>query len=328
MSQRLPSDNPLIVSYLTLRRVVGWVAVLLPVVLLISNAFFTKDFKIYVSSRIFVFSNWPGSVSGYYYTSMRDVFVGSLCALGVFLIGYNGYDRADRWITNLAGVCAIGVALCPTKPSGAASQLQIDIGIVHVVFAISVITLMGVMALRFAKTGPGNKERPLKERVRVGLGFGNTWPDDNDDERIRRKKRSNVVYRFCGFLILLCVASGIGQNFLPTSIKKIQPWLFWIETIAILAFGLSWFVKGRALLPIRRRQTLSRAQVVPDAEAVKAAVKVRQLHKQADELAAAAANPTRQAVTQLVGSGESVGGVASQLGISPQRASELTAEVS
>ena len=47
---------------------------------------------------------------------MRNIFIGTLCALGVFLAAYEGYDDVDRWITNVAGFGAIGVALCPTKP--------------------------------------------------------------------------------------------------------------------------------------------------------------------------------------------------------------------
>jgi len=35
------------------------------------------------------------SISSYYYTDMRDVLVGSLCAIGVFLWSYRGYDDPD-----------------------------------------------------------------------------------------------------------------------------------------------------------------------------------------------------------------------------------------
>jgi hypothetical protein len=56
-------------------------------------------------------------MSGYYYTGMHNIFVGALCALGVFLVAYNGYDDLDRWITNIAGAAAIIVALFPTKPA-------------------------------------------------------------------------------------------------------------------------------------------------------------------------------------------------------------------
>jgi hypothetical protein len=70
VSQRSPERNELIVSYMLLRQVVGWIGTLLPIVLIVGNA---------ISST----TPRPGSMSGYYYTDMRNVFVGALCALVV-----------------------------------------------------------------------------------------------------------------------------------------------------------------------------------------------------------------------------------------------------
>ena len=92
-------ENQLVISYTLLRQVVGWIGTLLPIVLLAGLAISSTQSR-------------PDSMSGYYYTDMRNVFVGALCALGAFLGAYDGYDDLDRWITNIAGFCAVGVAFC------------------------------------------------------------------------------------------------------------------------------------------------------------------------------------------------------------------------
>ena len=58
------------------------------------------------------------------------------------------------------------------------------------------------------------------------------------------------------------------------------------------------------------------------------AQEVRQLRREADELAAAAATRTGRAAAELVARGLSVRDVAALLGISPQRVSQLTARAS
>jgi len=54
------------------------------------------------------------SISAYYYSPMKSVLVGSLCAMGVFMIAYPGYDRFDSTVTLIGGAGAIAAALLPT----------------------------------------------------------------------------------------------------------------------------------------------------------------------------------------------------------------------
>lgn len=53
------------------------------------------------------------SLSAYYHTDMRDVFVGVLFAVGTFLYLYKGFTRLENGALNLAGIFLVGVALFP-----------------------------------------------------------------------------------------------------------------------------------------------------------------------------------------------------------------------
>ena len=205
LQRRTTQTNELVISYLLLRKTVGWIGMLLPFVLIVGNVVMS-------ASR-------PDSMSGYYYTPMRNVFVGALCALGVFLIAYDGYDNVDRWITNIAGLGAIGVAFCPTKPSGPLSTAQNVVGDIHVFFAAVTFTALGLMALRFTKGC----------QVRL----------------------ETTAYQACGSVILACVVLAAVSNLLPSADFASWPVLFILEATAVVAFGISWFVKGKTILPAR-----------------------------------------------------------------------------
>lgn len=60
---------------------------------------------------------WQESISGYYYTPARGVFVGTLVAVGLVLIVIKGEGREDLYL-NLAGMLAPVVAFVPTTVVG------------------------------------------------------------------------------------------------------------------------------------------------------------------------------------------------------------------
>jgi hypothetical protein len=228
VDQTSADENQLVISYTLLRQVVGWIGTLLPIVLLVGVAISSTQAR-------------PDSMSGYYYTDMRNVFVGALCALGAFLGAYDGYDDLDRWITNIAGFCAIGVAFCPTKPTvcvpgphacPASSVAQLStgqqvVGDIHVFFAVTTFVMLGLMALRFAKGGKTASGQDATGR--------------------------NPIYRASGVTILSCVLLAVLSNLLPTSVNAHWPLLFIFEAVAVFSFGVSWFVKGRTMEGIRNR---------------------------------------------------------------------------
>jgi hypothetical protein len=229
VDQTSADENQLVISYTLLRQVVGWIGTLLPIVLLVGVAISSTQAR-------------PDSMSGYYYTDMRNVFVGALCALGAFLGAYDGYDDLDRWITNIAGFCAVGVAFCPTKPTvcvpgpqvcPASSVAQLStgqqvVGDIHVFFAVTTFVMLGLMALRFAKGG--KTPPPAQDSI-----------------------RENWIYCASGITILSCVLLAVLSNLLPASVNAHWPLLFIFEAVAVFSFGVSWFVKGRTMEGIRNR---------------------------------------------------------------------------
>jgi hypothetical protein len=206
MDQCTAEGDGLIISYMVLRRAVGWIGTLLPVVLVVGNALF--------------YTSQPDSMSGYYYTHMRNIFVGTLCAQGVFLWAYRGHSDADNRITNVAGVASILVALFPTKPAVPhLSTSQEVVGTLHLIFAAVTFIALAWMAWRFAGA----------------------------DGEPRHYRRENRVYRASSIMILTCIALVPVSDQLPASVKAQVPFVLILESIAVFAFGVSWFVKGQAI---------------------------------------------------------------------------------
>jgi hypothetical protein len=207
-----PTDS-LVLSYLELRKSIGLIGMLLPLIVSIG--------KILIDSPGIL-----GSISAYYYSLMGGVFVGSLCAIGVFLWAYRGYDMRDVIAGHVAGVAAVGVALFPTAPEGgAASFEQSAVSAAHATFAaIFFLTLAYFTLFLFRKT-------------------------HTDGVMTQMKRVRNIVYGICGVLILVCISLIAASHFLPADspILALHP-TFWLESIAIIAFGISWFVKGEAIL--------------------------------------------------------------------------------
>jgi hypothetical protein len=216
--QRSPAANALIINYKYLRKAVGWIGILLPFVLLVGN--------IVISGEL------PGSVSGYYlHGDAERSRRGPLRSRRV-LTAYAGYDELDRWITNLAGLVALGVAFFPTSHPFFHPKI---IGDFHYFFAAASMISLALMALQFIKTAPGDKQTLHKElwRLLSALWVAELVPDDKPRKRMR-----NRIYRICAWAILVFVVLGEVQSFVPVSVKGNGPWLFIFEAAAIVAVVL------------------------------------------------------------------------------------------
>lgn len=67
---------------------------------------------------------WQTSISSYYYTPARAIFVGSLIAIGVSLLVIKGSTRREDVLFNIAGILAPVVGVVPTSSVGECWSLE------------------------------------------------------------------------------------------------------------------------------------------------------------------------------------------------------------
>src|SRR5690554_4951628 len=123
MNQLRRKEEHLVCSYLSLRKAVGIIGIGLPFALAVGGLFLGIDLQ--------------KSISLYYHTDMRDLFVGSMCAIAVFLWSYRGYERKDNIAGNLACIFALGIALFPTTPGPEAARSQVILGRLHTISTVA-----------------------------------------------------------------------------------------------------------------------------------------------------------------------------------------------
>lgn len=159
------------------------------------------------------------SISAYYGTVMHDVFVGLLFAIALFFLSYKGYARDDETAGRLASGFAVGVAVFPTTSATA------WIHYAHLGFAAALFLTLSYFSLcLFTRTDPTKTPTAAK-------------------------KKRNAVYKVCGIVMLACIALAAACMLTPlaAALASIKP-VFWLESIALESFGLSWTVKGEAIL--------------------------------------------------------------------------------
>ncbi len=234
-------ENQLVVSYLTLRKLIGWCGILLPPILWL------------VWHENQCFHSFEGSISDYYYTPAGDIFVIILSALGLFLFTYNGYERLEKILLKTAAVCAVLVPLVPTNPkcekNGAictdclkAIHNPKDRGFLgnyindnwHLFFALVFLFCLAVISIKYFTK---SLDPILVKR----------------NGKLTQKGKRNVIYKACGWiiigsLIILAILMG-AEHINDNPVFPGVPVIFIFETVSVWAFGLSWLTKGETLFP-------------------------------------------------------------------------------
>lgn len=219
-------NSSIIISYRKLRALIGVLGMSLPVLCFLWSCAGNQGVIL-------------DSVSSYYFTNFRDVFVGILVAFSVFLVSYRGYTVLDNFITNIIGLCGLGTALFPCANEGAAGPVGVFMvpgtvsNVIHLVSAGLFFLLLAYNALfLFTKS-------------------------DTTVQQHTAKWYRNRVYQLCGIVILISLAAMIpallhvGIPFFASDYAVLV-----LESIMLFAFGISWLVKGGALFSDLSSNTL------------------------------------------------------------------------
>jgi hypothetical protein len=216
-------------SFNRLRIVAGVLGFALPLVLIIGD-------------KAFLDTEWTvrGSLSAYYHSGMRDVFVGILIATGVSLIAYRMASKGDarNGFSTFAGFAAIGVAVFPTgipkelreKVDETPLQEAIGAGLtsgIHAVCAFALIATLCVMSIIFWR------REGLREQ-------GTTDPRKRHLHATGRR-----IHGACALLMLLAVA-WILVNFATKRFAhaSVEDFLLYGEWGAIWGFAISFVAQG------------------------------------------------------------------------------------
>lgn len=209
MQKNNDASEMYVLSYFTIRIAVGILGIILPFILVLGSIILDGKTEII------------NSISSYYHLHIGNALVGILCAVALFLFAYKGYDFRDNFAGHLAGVFALGIAFLPNNTANPGTLINI----LHFTSACLFFLVLIYFSVILFTSSDQPKPYP------------------------KAKRNRNIVYYICGFTMLLClVLIGLYMLWLKRYpfFVNIKP-VFWLETFALIAFGISWITKGQAI---------------------------------------------------------------------------------
>lgn len=213
-----------LVKQKTLRKLVGIMGMLLPIILWLSVNF--------VSGSLTPLD----SISHYYYTRYGSILIIVVSVLAIFLLVYKGYDIEDFLLSSFAGIGALLLVFLPTdniKGLGRhVARFDLPENCTRIVahFIASGIFLLSLAIISIVVFTRSNKE--------------------SNAAKGKEKLIRNFIYRLCGILMLLAMLVIVIGTQITWSFNQFyteHQLTFWMETLAIEAFGFSWLVKGELI---------------------------------------------------------------------------------
>jgi len=251
MAAEEKNNEDLIISYLKIRKIIGWLGLLLPFILLIGN--YTVNKLDILNNNFFIKTScslpyqadnsFKSSISHYYYSTVGELFTGVLCAVALFMFCYKGHKLrkgekglSDNALSNLAGIFALGVVLFPTGYGADDACIRDNVrsflsstntGYIHFTMAALFFVSLSVMSMvNFRRTA---------DKVSFGKG-------EHDN-----------TYLVCGIAMLACLALIFIYSMWVEGkigwLDRIHP-VYCLEAIALIFFGISWLLKGKIDLTV------------------------------------------------------------------------------
>ena len=160
------------------------------------------------------------SLSAYYYTGVRDVFVGLLVAIGVCLYLYKGFSMSENVALNLAGVFVVAVAMFPTQSN---CDKSCDLFTTHTVAAV-----LFFLCIAYVAIFKGPETLSLLE-----------------DEQLRKKYRR--TYKTLGTVMIVSPAVALIASLILEASTGKKFVIVFAEWLAVWIFAAYWFFKSREL---------------------------------------------------------------------------------
>lgn len=187
------------------------------------------------------------SFSHYYYSTLSSlIFIIVLSSFGLLLASYKGYKKdkktekiSDNFLTNLAGFAILVVVFIPTDCRESTSK-SIDLlcetcqmplfGHVNTWYNLTHLLAAGIFILC--------------------MGWMSRFKFTRGSDIQNHK-----LYKTCGNMVfasvILIVAFIAIENFFEPNFLFMKYYVFAFETTALVPFGISWLVKGKAIEDVR-----------------------------------------------------------------------------
>ncbi len=208
----------------SLRKLVGILGMLLPVLL------FTF---LFVDSGV---ATPLPSISHYYYTRVGSIFIIVVSLLAIFLLVYKGEAPVDFYISSLAGIFALVLILFPTSNISdiccdtakkysvtVLKKSDFRVNLHYISAAIFLLSLAYMSLFLFTKSDKIPSQRPRDKKIR------------------------NRIFRTCGVIMALAVLVIFLRliKIINADQYDNHHLTFWMESIAVESFGVSWLIKGK-----------------------------------------------------------------------------------